>query len=193
MNTRRRASTQHIPKHYHKLPCLKYILFRSLSRLCRYKPVIIFSGATGVVIFSLLIWTDTFWGIELVQVLYGTFMAAEVAYFTYIYAKVERSKYQQVTGQTRSAILVGRFLGCLMAQFLVSYQFMDYYQLMYLSLGCEYLNCAHISCHPFHLGKGGGGSHGVAAVNELFIDTQFLVLNFVDCHHRRCFTNKCWP
>lgn len=31
MNTRRRASTQHIPKHYHKLPCLKYISLVSLS------------------------------------------------------------------------------------------------------------------------------------------------------------------
>lgn len=64
-------------------------------------------------------------------------MAAEVAYYTYIYAKVERSKYQLVTSQTRSAILAGRFLGSAVAQVVISYNIMNYRQLNYLSLGCK--------------------------------------------------------
>lgn len=66
-------------------------------------------------------------------------MAAEVAYYTYIYAKVERDKYQLVTSQTRSAILAGRFLGSVIGQVMISTAVMDYRQLNYLSLGCKCL------------------------------------------------------
>lgn len=75
---------------------------------------------------------------HLVQFSYGLFMACEVAYYTYIYAKVEKSKYQLVTGHTRSAILVGRFLGAALAQFLISFKLADYTDLVYLSFGCMY-------------------------------------------------------
>lgn len=65
-------------------------------------------------------------------------MAAEVAYYTYIYAKVERRRYQQVTGHTRSAILTGRFLAGTTAQLLVSFELMDFRDLNYISFGSEY-------------------------------------------------------
>lgn len=61
-------------------------------------------------------------------------MAAEVAYFTYMYAKVSKDKYQKVTGHARAGILSGRFLGSVVAQLLVSYKLMDYRELNYLSL-----------------------------------------------------------
>lgn len=87
--------------------------------------------------FSFMLWTSTLMGLILAQVCYGSFMAAEVAYYTYIYAKVERSKYQLVTSHTRSAILAGRFLGSAVAQAVVSANLMNYRELNYLSLGCE--------------------------------------------------------
>lgn len=64
-------------------------------------------------------------------------MATEVAYYTYIYAKVDREKFQVVTGFTKSAILTGRFLAGVVAQIMVSFQLMDLRELNYLSLGCK--------------------------------------------------------
>lgn len=61
-------------------------------------------------------------------------MAAEVAYYTYIYAKVPTEFYQQVTSHTRAAILTGRALSAILGQFLVSFHVMDYMQLNYISL-----------------------------------------------------------
>lgn len=104
---------------------------------CRYKPVIIFSALCGCMVFALMLWMDEFIGLIFAQTFYGTFMATEVAYYTYIYAKVERSKYQMVTGHTRSAILGGRFLGAVFAQILITCQWMNYRQLNYLSFGCK--------------------------------------------------------
>lgn len=103
----------------------------------RYKPIIVYSAVIGTALFTLLVTTDGFLGAQIAQCCYGSFMAAEVAYYTYIYAKVERSKYQMVTGHTRSAILAGRFIGSILAQFLISYNIMNYKQLNYISLGSE--------------------------------------------------------
>jgi thiamine transporter 2/3 len=44
------------------------------------------------------------------QFTYGTATSTEVAYFTYIYAKVEKKFYQRVTSLTRASLLFGRFL-----------------------------------------------------------------------------------
>ena len=65
-------------------------------------------------------------------------MAAEIAYYTYMYAKVEKSKYQKVTGHARAAILSGRFLASVLAQLIVSFDWMDLRELNYISLGGKY-------------------------------------------------------
>lgn len=64
-------------------------------------------------------------------------MATEVAYYTYIYTKVDKSKYQQVTSHTRGAILSGRFLSAGLAQVLISTHSMDYRELNYISFSCK--------------------------------------------------------
>lgn len=64
-------------------------------------------------------------------------MAAEIAYYTYMYAKVERSKYQQVTGHARAGILSGRFLASVLAQILISFNVMNVRELNYITLGCK--------------------------------------------------------
>lgn len=69
------------------------------------------------------------------QVFYGAFMAAEVAYYTYIYAKVESDYYQEVSSHTRAAILAGRSLSGVLGQVFVSCHVMDYKQLNYITLG----------------------------------------------------------
>lgn len=99
--------------------------------------MILLSAMAGCVVFALIAWTDSFIGLLLAQVFYGTYMATEIAYFTYIYAKVERSKYQIVTGQTRAAKLVGSFLGCTLSQTLVSFGLMSYLGLTIMSFASE--------------------------------------------------------
>jgi thiamine transporter 2/3 len=68
------------------------------------------------------------------EVFYGFFMAAEVAYYTYIYAQVDKEHYQQVTSHTRTAYLFGRALSGIVSQALVSSGTLDYYQLNFISL-----------------------------------------------------------
>lgn len=68
-------------------------------------------------------------------------MASEVAYYTYIYAKISREKYQQVTGNTRAAILLGRFLSGVISQVLVSTGAMNVRDLNYITLGSKYAVC----------------------------------------------------
>lgn len=60
-------------------------------------------------------------------------MATEIAYYTYIYAKVEKVHFQKVTSHTRAALLAGRTLSGVLAQLLVSFNLMDYRQLNYIT------------------------------------------------------------
>ncbi|XP_055630800.1 thiamine transporter 1-like [Toxorhynchites rutilus septentrionalis] len=113
------------------------IIIFLVTDILRYKSIIIFSACVGVVIWSLLLWTTSLAALQVVQVLYGTYMAAEVAYYTYIYAKISRDKYQQVTGNTRAAILSGRFLASVLSQALVSTGAMDLRELNYITLGAQ--------------------------------------------------------
>lgn len=64
-------------------------------------------------------------------------MATEVAYYTYIYAKVHRDRYQVVTGFTKSAILAGRFSAAVASQLFVSFKVLSLRDLNYLSFGCK--------------------------------------------------------
>lgn len=52
-----------------------------------------------------------------------------------MYAKVEKSRYQQVTGNARAAILGGRFIASVIAQVLVTFNWMDLRELNFLTLG----------------------------------------------------------
>nr|CAD7441102.1 unnamed protein product [Timema bartmani] len=73
--------------------------------------------------------------LQAVQFFYGLFSATEVAYYTYIYAQVDKKHYQKVTSHTRTAYLLGRAVSGVVSQILVSLKLMDYHQLNYLTLG----------------------------------------------------------
>ena len=70
--------------------------------------------------------------------MYGLFRATEVAYYSYIYAKVDKEHYQKVTSHTRGAILAGRSISGVASQVLVSTKVLDYEQLNYISLAGKY-------------------------------------------------------
>ncbi|XP_066150582.1 thiamine transporter 2-like [Euwallacea fornicatus] len=106
-----------------------------ITDLARYKPLIVFSGLCGIVGWSLLLWTTSLRDLLILEVFYGSFMACEVAYYTYIYAKVDKRYYQQVTSHTRAAILGGRTISGILGQLLISLNVMDFRQLNYITLG----------------------------------------------------------
>lgn len=60
-------------------------------------------------------------------------MATEVAYYTYIYAKVEREHFQKVTSHTRAAVLAGRAFSSITGQLLIVFNVLDYRQLHYIT------------------------------------------------------------
>lgn len=83
--------------------------------------------------------SSTIQSLQIIEVLYGTYMATEVAYYTYIYSKVEKEHYQKVSSHTRAAIMAGRFLAAVISQLLVGLDWMDYRELNYISLAAQVL------------------------------------------------------
>lgn len=104
-----------------------------ITDLCRYKPLIVLMGLAGITVWSMLLWGKTLFQLQVLEVIYGTFMATEVAYYTYIYAKVPKEYYSQVTGHTRAAILAGRCFSGILAQLLTSLYLMNYMELNYIT------------------------------------------------------------
>lgn len=95
------------------------------------------SGLSGVAIWGLLIWADSLLSLQIVQLLFGTYLATEVAYYTYIYAKVDREHYDRVTGHTRAAMFWGRFLGAILGQLLLYIKWMNYSTLNYITFAAQ--------------------------------------------------------
>lgn len=110
------------------------ILVFLLTDFLRYKPVIILSGLCAMSTYILLIWGQSLFIIRIVEIFYGIFISMEVAYYTYIYTKVDKKSYHLVSSLSRMAILSGRCLCSSIAQWLTSYHLLDYHQLNYLTL-----------------------------------------------------------
>lgn len=64
-------------------------------------------------------------------------MSTEVAYYTYIYTKVNKQFYEKVTTYTRGAFLLGRFTAGVVGQTTTSFGYLDYEELNYLTLTCK--------------------------------------------------------
>lgn len=103
--------------------CLIVVLL--VTDLLRYKPVIIACGLSGITSWIILVCTTSYEAVLLVQFSYGMFLATEIAYYTYIYAKVDKEHYLKVTSHTRAAILSGKCISGLLAQVLIYFQLTD--------------------------------------------------------------------
>lgn len=99
--------------------------------------MIIANAITGISIWGTLIWTSTLGGLQAVEVFYGFYQAAEVAYYSYIYAKVDKQYYPRVTSHTRAAMFVGKLVAGLLAQLVIGMQWMNYKQLFYISVSSQ--------------------------------------------------------
>lgn len=116
------------------------ILVFLLTDLLRYKPIIILCGISGGVTYITLIFAKTVPVMKFLEFTYGLFMSTEVAYYTYIYAKVDKKYYEKVTSFTRAAILIGKFTGGVVGQTMVIFNLLDYFQLNYLVVSCMFHN-----------------------------------------------------
>ncbi|EDW84164.1 uncharacterized protein Dwil_GK13288 [Drosophila willistoni] len=105
-----------------------------ITDFLRYKPLIITIGAAGVIIWSMLIWTTSLLSLQILEFFYGTYMAAEVAYYTYIYAKVDKKYYPRVTSHTRAAMFVGKLVSGITSQLMINLDVMNYKELNYITL-----------------------------------------------------------
>ncbi|XP_035701503.1 folate-like transporter 2 isoform X2 [Folsomia candida] len=101
-----------------------------------YKPIIVNSG-----VYNCITWAITIWGYHSInmarlrQIFYGiSTTCTEVAYFTYMYANIEKCEYKKVTSYTHSAVHFGQFISGMTGQLLISFNLMDFEELNYLSL-----------------------------------------------------------
>lgn len=85
----------------------------------------------------MLLWTNSLLSLQILEIFYGTYLATEVAYFTYIYAKVDREHYDRVTAHTRAAMFWGRFLASVVAQILLYIKWMNYHSLNYITFATQ--------------------------------------------------------
>lgn len=88
----------------------------------------------GVIVWSMLLWTTSLQALMTLEFFYGTYMATEVAYYTYIYAKVDKKLYPKVTSHTRAAMFAGKLVASISAQLLLNFNVMDYRDLNFISL-----------------------------------------------------------
>ena len=112
-----------------------------VTDLLRYKPVIISEGLAYLMTRILLIWARGVLAMQFMQFAYGVATGTEVAYYSYIYAVVDRSHYQVVTSYTRAAVLFGRMLSGVVGQLLISLKVADYLALNYISLVSVSIAC----------------------------------------------------
>ncbi|XP_055379398.1 thiamine transporter 1-like [Condylostylus longicornis] len=113
------------------------VLIFLITDFFKYKPLIIVSGLAGISVWSMLIWTKSLLELQILEVFYGTYMATEIAYFTYIYAKVDKKYYPKVTSHTRAALLVGKLIASVTSQILVYFEWMNYLELNYITLATQ--------------------------------------------------------
>lgn len=106
-----------------------------ITDFVRYKPIIVLCGLSGVIAFLLIALGQDVLTMQILEFFYGLFFSTEVAYYTYIYAKVDKKHYQEVTSHTRAASLFGRCMAGIVAQLTVSLDILNYHQLTYLTIG----------------------------------------------------------
>ncbi|XP_011198870.2 thiamine transporter 1 [Bactrocera dorsalis] len=113
------------------------VLMFIVTDFLRYKPLIIMMGACGTTVFAMLIWTTSLTALQIIEFLYGLYMASEVAYYTYIYAKVDKEYYPKVSAHTRAAMFLGKLVAGFSAQLLVNLKLMDYKSLNYITFSTQ--------------------------------------------------------
>ncbi|KAM3720957.1 Folate-like transporter [Dirofilaria immitis] len=87
--------------------------------LLLYKPVLILESI-GYLIFRItLVFGSGMFLQQIGMVAYGIASASEIAFYSYIYAKVTKDEYKRLTSWTRASTMAGRTFGYLLSQIIV--------------------------------------------------------------------------
>ncbi|KAM8902339.1 thiamine transporter 1 isoform 1-T1 [Spinachia spinachia] len=105
-----------------------------LTDWLRYKPVVVFQGATLLITTAMLLWLKSVRAMQAMQFFYGVVTASEVAYFSYIYSVVDLKRYRKATSYCRSVQLLGYTAGSVLGQLLVSWELMSFNHTLVLTL-----------------------------------------------------------
>lgn len=92
---------------------------------------------SGIVTWSILLWTKSFSAAQISQLFYALYTNCEVAYYSYIYAKVSKDHFKAVSSHTRAALLTGRFTSGLLSQSLKYFELMNTHTLNYFTLSTQ--------------------------------------------------------
>lgn len=106
-----------------------------LTDMLRYKPIVMLEATCLCGTWALLVWGTTVWQMQIMQIIFGISSAAEIAYYSYMYAVVDQKQYRRITSYIRSAALVGKFFAFGLAQVLVSTGKGSYLLLNQISFG----------------------------------------------------------
>ncbi|VDM09737.1 unnamed protein product [Wuchereria bancrofti] len=117
-----------------------------LTDILRYKPIIVLEALSLFGTWALLLWGETVWHMQIMQILFGLSSAAEIAYYSYMYVVVNQKYYKLITSYIRAAALIGKFFAFGFAQFLISFEYGSYLLLNQISFGaiCVVLGIAAI-------------------------------------------------
>ena len=99
----------------------------------RYKPLVVMEALAYMATRVILIWGRGIFIMQVMQVTYGLATATEIAYYSYIYALVEKEHFRRVTSYTRLTVLLGKGVGDLSGQLLYSTGTANLMQLNYVS------------------------------------------------------------
>lgn len=106
-----------------------------LSDYLLYKPVMIFNGMLGMVAYVNLVNSPTTFQIMVTEVCLSLFACIEMAYYGYLYSKIEdKEHYQIATGFAKSGMLSGTCVAGLLGQLVVYFGGRNYSALPYYSL-----------------------------------------------------------
>lgn len=119
------------------------IIVLLLTDYLRYKPIIVMGSLSAMITLAMLVWTTSFFWMAVLQFSYSASVAAEVAYYAYIYAKVDKRHYLKVTSHTRASLLCGKLVSGLIGQAIVSTQILDLRQMTICSLAFQTMATAY--------------------------------------------------
>uniref|UniRef100_A0AC34RLP8 Thiamine transporter 2 n=1 Tax=Panagrolaimus sp. JU765 TaxID=591449 RepID=A0AC34RLP8_9BILA len=106
-----------------------------LTDVFLYKPVLIFESICYITVWLTLIFGKSVLSQQAGQFVYGFATATEVAYFAYIYVKVDRKNYSKVTACTRAALLAGKCVSYFLSELFVLFHWGSYQTLNFITIG----------------------------------------------------------
>eukprot|EP01135_Chromosphaera_perkinsii_P005494 Nk52_evm43s352 gene=Nk52_evmTU43s352 len=126
---------------------ISLVMVAVLTKYIGYKIVIFIEAAAQLATRIILVWGNSLFLMQLMQVTFGIACAGEIAYFAYVYTLVDEKFYQKLTSFTRAAVLVGHMSASILGQILVTNFNVEYTVLFYISLAS--VTCATLTVFFF--------------------------------------------